>query len=272
MSSLRRIKGIPTPGVEPAALAGEAPVCEWVDPTTLLVDGAYQRNLAERSVTLIRKVVGSFSWASFKPPICARTAAGLEVIDGQHSAIAAASHPDVERIPVMVVDAATLQGRASAFLGHNRDRVAMTPTQMHHAAVAAGDPDAVTIDQVCTRAKVKVMRVQPSIFGPRETVAVAAIGALIKRRGAMKARQVLDVVADTGMAPVSMAALKAVEHVLFVESAGASIKLGDLTTAIRALGDTAEKEGRLFAATHDVPIWRGLAAVYLRKVSRARRP
>ena len=271
MTTLRKIKPMATPGVEPATRLGAPPALEWVDPATLLIDDSYQRNLSEKSVTLIRRIVGEFSWASFKPPVCARTAAGLEVIDGQHTAIAAASHPDVETIPVMVADAAELADRAKAFLGHNRNRVGMTPTQIHHAAVAAGDPDAVTIAQVAERAQVTILRVQPAIFGPRQTVAVAAIGALVNRRGALKARQVLEVVAGSGMCPVSMAALKAVEYVLFEEAAGPTIKLGDLTTAIRALGDTADREARLYAATFDVPLWRGLAAQYLKKVARARR-
>lgn len=271
MTALRKIKPMPTPGVTPSVVQGAKPALRWVDPASLLVEDAYQRNLSEKSVSLIRRIVGEFAWASFKPPICVETPDGLVVIDGQHSAIAAASHPEVEAIPVMIVDAEALTARAGAFLAHNRNRVAMTPTQMHHAAVAAGDPDALTIAQVADRAQVKILRVQPAIFGPRETVAVAAIGALVNRRGALKARQVLEVAADSGMCPVSMAALKAVEHVLFDESAGANIKMADLTSAIRALGDTADREARLFAATHDVPIWRGLATVYLKKVARGRR-
>ncbi len=271
MSSLRKIKPMATPGVEPSKVQGQSPVFEWIDPSTLLVDDAYQRNLSERSVTLIRTIVGSFSWASFKPPVCARTLKGLEVIDGQHTAIAAASHPDISTIPVSIVDAEALAARAGAFLAHNRNRVAMTPTQMHHAAVAAGDEDAATIAQVAARAKVTILRSQPAIFGPRETVAVAAIGTLIRRRGPIKARQVLETVADSGMAPVSMAAIKAVDYVLFEESAGATLKLADVTSAIRALGPAADREGRVFAATHNLPVWRGVAAIYLKKVARARR-
>jgi hypothetical protein len=42
--------------------------------------------------------VANWDWRRFKPPVVARTATGLEVIDGQHTAIAAASHPDVLQI------------------------------------------------------------------------------------------------------------------------------------------------------------------------------
>lgn len=82
------------------------------------------------------------------------------MIDGQHTAIAAASHPDIALIPVMVVEAVDQAERAGAFIGHNRDRLNITPMQMHYAAVAAGDEDALTVEQVCARAGVKILRLR----------------------------------------------------------------------------------------------------------------
>src|SRR6185437_2462885 len=107
-----------------------APDARQVDPTTLRVEPKYQRDLSGKSMRLIRKIVTEWDWAKFKPPIVAESEDGLFVIDGQHTAIAAASHPEIQTIPVMVVKAADLRRRAEAFVAHNRDRVAMTPAQV----------------------------------------------------------------------------------------------------------------------------------------------
>jgi hypothetical protein len=83
-------------------------------------------------VKLIRKIVQTWDWSRMKPPICARDESGrLFVVDGQHTSIAAARHPGIKKIPVMIVNVDTVEGRASAFIGHNRDRVAMTSMQLH---------------------------------------------------------------------------------------------------------------------------------------------
>ena len=102
---------------------------------------------------------------------------GLHVIDGQHTAIAAASHPGIETIPVMIVDAPEQVERARAFMGHNRDRVAITTTQLFHAAVAAGDPDAVTVQQICERAGARVLKNPPpnGTYDVGDTVAVKSL-------------------------------------------------------------------------------------------------
>lgn len=262
------------PGVEPNAITTAEPRFEWVDPRSLLVDEAYQRNLSERSVSLIRKIVGSWDWARFKPPVVADQGDGVfEVIDGQHTAIAAASHPTIERIPVMIVEALDQAARASAFVGHNRDRIALTVTQMHAAAVAAGDEDAVTLEQVCERAGVRVLKNPPGngAFKPRETLAVSSIKALINRRGAMRARQVLQVLAEAECAPISASGIKAVEMLLHDQEYAGQVVAADLTTTIRAMGAAAEQEAKVFAAAHNVPLWRALGITLYRGGRRGRK-
>lgn len=161
-ATLRPIQKMQLPGIEPAKLGKVEPVFERAKPETLHVDETYQRNLSERSVTLIRRIVANWDWARFKPPVVVRAPGKkFHVIDGQHTAIAAASHPEIDSIPVMVVDAPNVEDRARAFIGHNRDRITVTPNQLYIAAVAAGDPDAVTVQQVCERAGVRILRLPP---------------------------------------------------------------------------------------------------------------
>lgn len=70
--SLRQIKPLNMPNVEPAALESARPEFREIGPHELFVDAAYQRNLSERSVSLIRKIVAEWSWAAFKPPALGR--------------------------------------------------------------------------------------------------------------------------------------------------------------------------------------------------------
>lgn len=130
----RPIAPIEINGFVPGGTTRALPIFEWVDPATLLVDEGYQRDSSERSLKLVRKIVAGWDWAKFKAPCAVMTDAGLELIDGQHTAIAAATHPGVEKIPVMIVDVDQRAERAAAFIGHNKDRVAVTAAQLHVAA------------------------------------------------------------------------------------------------------------------------------------------
>jgi hypothetical protein len=270
--SFRRISAMAVPGVEPGGADMPEPVFDRVDLDALIVDETYQRNLSERSVTLIRKIVGCWDWRRFKPPVVVRTPEGLHVIDGQHTAIAAATHPKITQIPVMIVDAERMEDRALAFIGHNRDRIAVTPNQLHAAAAAAGDPEALTINQVCDRAGVTVLKSPPGrMFKPGETLSVTTIGALVKRRGAMRARQVLQVLGEAKCAPISAAAIKAVELLLFDKEYRDHVVAEDLTTVIRGSVGEAEHEAKVFASAHGLPQWKALAIVYFKRCKRGRR-
>jgi len=261
--SQRAIRAISVAGVTPGAVSKALPTFAVVDPATLLVAESYQRHLSERGLQLIRKIVATWDWRRFKPPVVARTALGLEIIDGQHTAIAAASHPAIGRIPVMVVDAAVQAERASAFIGHNKDRLGMTPMQLHFAAVAAGEPAAVAIGRAAEAAGVRILRSTPGngLWKARETVAVNAIGQLLARRGEESATMVLKALADADCTPISAAQLKAADMLLHDEEYRDQITAEQVTRALQAMGDEADQEAKVFAAAHSVPLWRALVVV-----------
>ena len=270
---LRGVRAINLMGVEVASADVAKPQFEWVDPGLLLVDDGYQRNLSERSIKLVRKICAGWDWRRFKPPVCARTERGLEVIDGQHTAIAACSHPDVTEIPVMVVVAASRSDRAQSFIGHNRDRLNITPMQMHFAAAAGGDEDAQDIDAVCARAGVRLLKSTPGngVWTVGDTVAVKAIGALIARRGVVKAREVLEILVKGRAAPVATGQIKAVECLLHDAEYREDIDADGVVNALLQLGAQADQEAGVFAATHNVPVWKALAIVLFRKGRRRAR-
>ncbi|WP_374578317.1 hypothetical protein [Phenylobacterium sp.] len=270
----RAISPLTLTHVTPGMACAIRPRFEWTRPGELLVDEAYQRQISDRSLELIRKIVANWDWRRFKPPVVASTDAGLVVIDGQHTAIAAATHPEIDEIPVMIVVADDQAAQAKAFVGQNRDRLGITQMQIHFAAVAAGDEDALTIDQVCARAGVKILRCPPGngAYRPGDTVAVHAIGALVNRRGAQKARIVLQALAEARCAPINAGQIKAVEMLLHDGEYRDHVEAGDVTSALMALGvGAAEQEAKVFAAAHNVPQWRALGIIIFRRARRGRR-
>lgn len=268
--TLRPITAINGAGLTPSTPSSSGPIFEWVNPTDLLVNEAYQRDLAERSIKLIRRIVQGWDWTKFKPPVCSLGDDGMEVIDGQHTAIAAATHPRIDKIPVMIVETETVHDRAAAFIGQNMDRLGVTKMQLHKAAVAAGDEDALTIEQVCGRAGVTLHASRPHRWKVGDSMAVAAVGALISRRHAAGARRVLDVLVQAEAAPVTANAIRAAEMILF-DPDYADADEDNLADTIRGLGAAAEREAATHALAHRIPVWRALGIVWFRKCRKKRR-
>lgn len=264
MTGLRPISPLLLPKGVANSITTEPPQLYWVNPSAdLLVDESYQRNLSDRSARLIRKIVAGWNWTRFKPPIVVEDAEGkFHVIDGQHTAIAAASHPGIDRIPVMVVSADKVSDRALAFLGHNRDRINVTPTQMHHTAVAAGEEAALAIDRVCRASGVTILKWAPPgrVFRPGETLAVKTISLLIKQLGEDQAGVVLRTVVASGITPLGAMQIKAVAAVLAAK-VGAPDPF-DVTSWLRLTGaGPFEIQARQMAASRDLRLHAAAALV-----------
>lgn len=276
MEPLRQIAPVSLSGLTPAVPVTGMPICEMVDPRDLCVDPAYQRAVGERGIKQVRRIIENFDWTKFKPPVCAfaedeHGKSVLKVLDGQHTAIASASNPHVHQIPVMIVEAPDTQRQAEAFLGQNKDRLGITPLQLHYSAITAGDPEAITVSQVCERAGVTILRSTPKEYGPRETVAISAISSLTSRRGAMRARQILEILAKADASPITAAQIKAVEHLVTDDEFKDAFEPEALTEAIAAMDWTVDDEAKVFAATHRVPVWKALASIWFRKVRKKRK-
>lgn len=276
MTELRRIEPLAlgdTYSPVPNDIAEPIPEIIWVNPTELLVDESYQRELRERSITMIRRIVGRWSWRKFKPPIVTRTKDGYEVIDGQHTAIAAATHPGIDAIPIVVVAADTKADRADAFIGQNRDRLGITQMQLFFAAVEAKDHAALMVKHVCDGAGVQILKYRyKKDWPPRSTIAISALQQLVARRGAVGANRVMSVLAQSESAPIGAGQIKAVEALLFdQEYQDRGVTDASVSEAIRRLGTDADREASVFAATHSIPIWKALTIVYYRGLRQRRR-
>jgi hypothetical protein len=278
--NIRQISPISIAGLDVGVPPTGMPIFELVYPTDLFVDPAYQRSIGEKGLTQIRRIVERFDWAKFKPPICAYSSIEgqtvLKVLDGQHTAIAAASNPNVSQIPVMIVEAEDTISQAQAFIGQNTDRLNVTTLQLHQAALSAANEDAQTLELVCKRAGVKVMRSPNSysttngVVGAKETIAVKSIEHLIGRRGTKLSRQILEVLANAERGPLTAPQIKAVEVLMTDSQYTDVITPEDLTSAIVDLLFTAEDEAKIFAATHKVPFWKALAVTWFRKCKKKR--
>lgn len=158
--------------------AGPAPQLQWVEVKDLAVDGSYQREISSRGATNVRRIAEHFDWSKFAPVIVAPVEGGMyAIVDGQHRTTAALLR-GMTKVPCQIVQADRAK-QAEAFAAVNGNITRTTPTQIYHARLAAGDPKAAAITEVCAAAGVTVMR--RNIIRERAKVGqTQAIGALLR--------------------------------------------------------------------------------------------
>jgi hypothetical protein len=236
LRSIRPLSRESLRGVEPAPLDGARPVFEWVDPRDIYVEESYQREIREKGVRLVRKVVAGWSWAKYTPPVCVRLKEWDEIlvaIDGQHTATAAASHPGIKKIPVMIVGASALKDRGDAFVGKNRDRIGLTAPLLYRADLVRGDPIAQTVDRACRFAGAVVLEKNISLKNPTEVGATIAVGALkmiARDHGEEFLVRVLKVLVAAKRGPIKAGEISAVA-VILAEHPAADARLRDVVAS-----------------------------------------
>lgn len=255
---LRKIAAIslvvPEEGLLP--LATSAPKFVKVPLAALVVDETYQRGLSERSLKLIRRLVTEWDWRSFAPPVVVAVGDWYHVIDGQHTAIAAATRGDFKELPVQLVESSPPKERAQVFLHRNLNRLIVTPTQLYYAALAAQDEDALTIDSICRRAGVRVLKNPLPVCKPGDTIAISTIRKLVNRRLVGQVRQVLEIAAKAKLAPISRDVMLALDSVLFgVHKLVRQPNDEDLVTKLRSFGPELGAASKSVAAKRNVTQW-----------------
>ncbi len=275
--TLRPIEPVNISDLMPAAPTTGQPIFEYVDPRSLYVDATYQRDVSERGLRQIRKMIEAWDWRRFSPPtvVYGEDADGktvLIVIDGQHRSIAAASNPNVSTIPVMVVEAKETAEQAKAFVGTNVDRLAVTNLALHRAALAAGDEEALAIQRVVDKADVRLMASANVKYETGDCTAIVAVASLVKKHGESKAFDILCVLANADLAPIATAHVKAAELLMTGQEYRDQFEPEDLTATIVATKATIDGEAKLFAAEFKKPLWRAMAALWFRKVRKRRAP
>jgi hypothetical protein len=246
---------------------GDVPVLDWLPVEAIGIEPLYQRPIDANRVDAIVK---QFSWRSFGALVVVPHADGrFNVTDGQHRLEAARLHPKVTYVPAVIVKAADVQAEAGIFVEINKNRKNVNALDLFFAQLAAGDDDAATIQQICQRAGVRIPK-YPGDYKPGDTISISAIQAVVGRRGAMRARQYLEVLAEAKFAPITANQIKAVEHVLNDEEFHRSVTIEALAETLKATAGTLDVEAKRFAAAHSVPVWQGLANVLFQKTKKSR--
>lgn len=153
---MRSIAGDGYPAVTAVGDAGPAPMLQWLPIEQLVVDDTYQRPIAPQGRRNVQRIAERFQWPKFAPVVVAPVEGGrFAIIDGQHRTTVALLR-GIAQVPCMIVPV-DRRGQADAFGAINAGITRLTAVQLHRAAIAAGDPEALAIAAVCRSAGVKIV-------------------------------------------------------------------------------------------------------------------
>lgn len=178
---------------------GARPEIGWLDIEELGVDSRYQREIMQRGRANIFAIAEQFRWSRFGPVIVAAKKGRLyPIIDGQHRTTAAAL-VGFRKVPCHIVEA-DIAEQAAAFRAINGNITQITPTQLFHAGLAAGEPSAIKLQAVCDASEVKIARYpkKQADMQKGETLACGALAAMLKQHGAEILTAALRCITRTG--------------------------------------------------------------------------
>jgi hypothetical protein len=271
---LRKIEPIDIADLDIVPIEDAKPVIEWIDPKSLWIDPLYQRSISDRGRKLIRTIIEEFSWRKFSPPTCAyATFNGERVLlctDGQHRAIGAASRPDIDLIPVQIIDASSTAQQAESFVTTNSARLSVAKLQIHQSAIVAGDVDALTIEEIANAVGVQILRTSTPRYQAGDTLAIGSLYSLLSKFGFSKTKTILRTLAKARLAPIDQDHIKACTLLLTDRDYCGSIEPEALSEAILGLSLVDKDEAKQLAASKNMPYWRALAAVWFRRCKKSR--
>lgn len=155
----------------------------WIPLAQLGIDPVYQRAILKTGKANIGRMVEGFSWPLFGTLVVGERGGGMfAIIDGQHRATAALLHGAIKSVPCLVVTGgAKDEARAFSYINGNVTRI--HSLQSFRAKVAAGDPDAVELSEICAGAGVTIAPYPKSDLNPGETFALGAVRTVISKHG-----------------------------------------------------------------------------------------
>lgn len=165
---------------------GTMPTIEWIHIERLSMDQSYQRSIDnDASRRLIVSIAANFDWRLCAPLVVSRRSTNeFVVIDGQHRTMAARRRNDIPQLPCCVFTYAGPEEEARMFIASNRARKPINRLDDFHAALAAGDEDALEINTLVTDAGLKVARNTSSTsWQPQEIAFTSTIATSIRKFG-----------------------------------------------------------------------------------------
>jgi len=238
----------------------------------LRVDGeGYQRALGHNALRRIARMGARFDWARFGAVVLREAGAHYELIDGQHRA-AAAWAAGAAQVPAVIIEPRAADEpptrAAEVFVALNRDRASLTPVELYHAELAAGDSEARRIAAILGGVGITVPRRQRRRGArPMECLSVGVLRAVLRRQGPLVLEAALGMLAEAWAAEPGafdrtlIAAAARLAEALLGEAADSSgqdtgqTDLGaDLTRAAQAMaafGKPAALRRAAMAAAHE---------------------
>jgi hypothetical protein len=176
---------------------GTPPSIEWVLIGDLKVDADYQRSIdTHTSRRLIASIASHWDWRLCMPLAVSRREDDRYVIDGQHRLAAAHLRTDIPHLPCCI---ATYEGpadEAAMCVAANRARRAINRLDDFHAALVAGDEDALDVDRVVRSAGLRVARKTGSqSWVAGEVAFTSSIQSVMGRHGERIVRDALAAIA-----------------------------------------------------------------------------
>lgn len=247
---------------------GPVPVYELVSVAELSVATSYQRKLSRSSLKMIVRIAGEWSWSRMRPLVVTRAGGCFEVIDGQHTALAALLRGDIETLPAVVVEAPRADA-AQDFVAINSVRTGVTPVQLLYAEAVACRPEAAEILKAAADAGVRILRVPPAdgVYNAGDTWAVNELRAAHKAGGEELVRTILSIGRRANLCPLREMMIRALILLLTAEEYRGEVSAQRLAdTLARAdlqrLQDEADvmalDTGQPKAACLAIGIWRAL--------------
>ncbi len=267
-SSLRPILAIEAKGLRPANLSQmEMPDLRWLSLDVLVINDQYQRSLSSSSLRSIRRIVQNFDWARLKALNVTPTQDGFyEVVDGQHTAIAAATHGYIDELPCLISATRDLAERAGDFVGLNKDRVAIHPLQLYRAELAAGDELALEVEQGVKSAGGRII---PSTTGirlrPGDSCAIQALKKLANTGGPAYVKRIVGLAVSADLAPLTANMIAALAELAW-EDEFSQVSDEVIVDTLRVYGANklVSRAKELKSDTPGLPLKRAIAVVIAR--------
>jgi hypothetical protein len=180
-----------------AAPQGVPPSIEWVGTEDLLIDESYQRSIeTSSSRRLVASIAARWDWRLCMPLAVSRRGSQKYVIDGQHRHAAARKRGDIMHLPCCVAEYESPAAEAAMFVAANRCRRAINRLDDFHAALVAGDEDAIEVNNIVTSVGLRVSRNTGSgAWAPGEVAFTNSVQKVIGRHGDTLARSALSIIA-----------------------------------------------------------------------------
>ena len=187
------------------AVSSAVPRFAWIPVCELFVNDAYQRDLSDRSIRQIRKIAQDFCWSKVKAlSVSPADVGGYEVIDGQHTAIAAATRGDVPELPCLIQRGLSQAQKADSFVGINTQKTVITPLQIFYAELTAGNEEAHDIQKTVQACGARILRQPPGqgLFRVGDVMCIKAVRSVYNQGGNAWLRRVLSICVEAKMEPV----------------------------------------------------------------------